>query len=252
MAEILVRRDGAVGLVVISNVPKHNALTPEMCLALGTALEELEADATVRVIAIVGDGERAFVSGADIGQFEKMKDQAAIEPPYMLPLRCEKPVIACVRGICMGGGLGLAAACDIRLCADDAIFRMPATRLGNAYTTSGIERIMSLIGPGNTADLFFSSRKFGADEALRMGLVQRVFPAAGFATEAAAYCASVAENAPLATAASKKGIRELLKEPAKRDLASVEAARKAAMSSADFLEGRAAFMEKRMPVFKGA
>ena len=130
MAEILVRRDGAVGLVVISNVPKHNALTPEMCLALGTALEELEADATVRVIAIVGDGERAFVSGADIGQFEKMKDQAAIEPPYMLPLRCEKPVIACVRGICMGGGLGLAAACDIRIGSDRASFGMPEVRVG--------------------------------------------------------------------------------------------------------------------------
>ena len=112
--------------------------------------------------------------------------------------------------------------------------------------------IMSLIGPGNTADLFYSARKFGADESLRMGLVQQVFPAAEFAAQAAAYCATVAENAPLAITAAKLGIRELLKEPGQRDLAPVEAARKAAMSSADFLEGRAAFMEKRTPVFKGA
>jgi enoyl-CoA hydratase/carnithine racemase len=259
MAELVTRREGAIGWIIFSNAAKLNAVTYEMWRAVPGVLAAFEHDEAVRVIVMTGDGGKAFISGADISQFEKARASEdaqgeynlAVETAYLAPARCAKPVIAKIRGICMGGGMGLAAACDLRFAADDAIFRMPAARLGLGYNFVGLKRFYDLMGAANTADVFFSARKFDAADALRMGFVNRVLPAAEFDREVAAYAALVAENAPLTIAAAKRTIAEILKDPQSRDLAGVRAVVAACFASEDYKEGRAAFMEKRNPLFKG-
>jgi len=259
MAEVITRREGAVATVVFSNPVRFNALTLDMWRAIPNVLAKLDEDHAVRVIVLTGEGDRAFVSGADISQFEQNRATAeaqelytkALEYAYLAPSRCSKPVIAKIRGICMGGGLGLAAGCDIRLCADDAVFRMPAARMGLAYGYVGMQRFMNLMGPANTADIFFSARKFDAREALRLGFVQQVWPSAGLDREVKAYCDVLADNAPLTLAAAKRAIVEAQKDADERNRTLVEAADQACYASDDFEEGRRAFMEKRPPRFQG-
>jgi len=259
VAEILTRRDGAIATLVISNPAKHNAVTPDMWRALDETLDNLERDSSVRVIVLTGDGDKAFVSGADIAQLRKSRDSTdAVDTrhaqslaPYMAPMKCTKPTVAKIRGICMGGGLGLAAACDIRFCSENAVFRMPAARLGIGYSHEGVARYVNLIGAANTLDIFLSARKFGAAEALRMGFVLRVLPAAELDREVQEYCAMIAENAPLSLLAVKRSVSETLNMTGERDIAAVQALIDSCMESGDYKEGRAAFMEKRKPVFKG-
>ena len=259
MAELIVRRAGGVGTVVFSNVAKHNAVTFEMWRAFPEVMGELGADPSIRVVVLQGDGERAFISGADISQFEQARASAeaqaaynhAVDEAYEAPVRCPKPVIAKIRGICMGGGLGLAAACDLRMCSDDAVFRMPAARLGLGYNFPGVRRFMNLIGGANTADIFYSARKFDAADALRMGFVSRVLPLADLDREVDAWTALVAENAPLTVAAVKRAIREAFKDPQERDAETMNRMIAACFASDDYREGRRAFMEKRTPDFKG-
>ncbi|MSQ73034.1 MAG: enoyl-CoA hydratase [Betaproteobacteria bacterium] len=257
MAQILTHLDGAVATVLISNPAKYNAMNPEMWDSMRAALDKFDRDPQVRVIILAGEGEKAFVSGADISRFgdggpsSGNEGDAETEMPYMAPMRCAKPVIAKIRGICMGGGLGLAAACDIRICADNAVFRMPAGRLGLGYAYDGINRYVDLIGPANTLDLFFSARKFDAAEALRMGFVMRVVPAAQLDAEVAEYCALVVDNAPLTLRAAKQAVATSLKSGDAAQKAILQAIIKQCAASADFREGKAAFKEKRKPVFKG-
>jgi enoyl-CoA hydratase len=259
MASVFARKDGAVATVVFSNPEKLNAATPEMWVQLADALKTLEADPAVRVMIVTGEGTKAFVSGGDIGSLtrkageerERDHDDHKGPPPFMSPIACSKPVVAKIRGFCMGGGLGLAAACDVRICSEDALFRMPAARLGVGYGYVGLLRMIGIIGAANAADIFLSARKFGAAEALRIGYVQRVVPNDQLDSVADEYCAMIAENAPLAMAAAKRAINEALKDPAERDLAAVQNLVAACWASEDFKEGRAAFMAKRTPRFTG-
>jgi enoyl-CoA hydratase/carnithine racemase len=259
MAELMIRREGAVGWIVFSNTARHNALTFDMWRALPPALAEFSADPQVRAVVLAGDGDKAFVSGADISQFEstrgtdegELEYKRAVEEAFLAPVQCAKPVIAKIRGICMGGGLGLAAACDIRMAADDAIFRMPAARLGIGYGFAGMQRFVQIIGPLWTSDIFFSARKFDAQDALRMGFLRSVFSVADLDREVGAYCATIAENAPLSLMAAKAAIREVLNEPNARDMHALEKLIDACAPSEDHREGRDAFMQKRTPNFQG-
>ena len=259
MAELITKRNGAVATVLFSNLPKMNAVTYDMWRAVPETFAALDADSAVRVIVVAGDGDKAFISGADVSQFEKLRGTAeaqaiynkAVEDGYLTPGRCSKPVVARIRGICMGGGLGFAASCDLRFCSEDAVFRMPAARLGLGYGTLGVRRFMSVLGATNTLDIFFSARKFGAAEALRMGFVSRVVPAGELEGTVHEYCATIAENAPLTVAAAKFTAQQWLKDPAERDLAAAQTMVDACFASADHKEGRAAFMEKRKPDFTG-
>lgn len=259
MPELIVRRDGPIGRVIISNPAKYNAMSTDMWAALPAALAQHDADPQVRLVMIEGDGDKAFVSGADISQFETertgegTKDRygESVEAAYIAPTRCSKPVIAKIRGICFGGGLGLAAACDLRFARDDSRFRMPAGRLGLGYNSIGVRRFLEVFGVQNTMDIFFSARIFGAEEAVRMGFVSRSAPAASFDEMVDEWCASVAENAPLTLRALKKTVNQLIRDPADRDMAAAEAAIQACFDSADYREGARAFMEKRKPEFRG-
>jgi enoyl-CoA hydratase/carnithine racemase len=259
VGDVLIRREGAVAKVVFSNPARFNALTLDMWRAVPEALAALDTDPAVRVIVLTGEGERAFVSGADISQFgdnratPEAQDEynRALDAAYLAPGRCTKPVIASIRGICMGGGLGLAAGCDVRICSDDAVFAMPAARMGLAYGYPGMRQFMRLIGAASTADIFFTARRFGGAEALRLGFVQKVVAAAALEEEVRAYCTIIAANAPLTLAAAKRTLIEAQKDPADRNLEAVHAADRACFASDDFEEGRKAFMEKRSPRFEG-
>jgi enoyl-CoA hydratase/carnithine racemase len=248
-----------VATVLFSNPAKMNAVSFDMWSAVPAALAALDADPAVRVVVIAGDGDKAFISGADISQFEKLRGTAgaqaeynkAVEKAYLAPINCSKPVIARIRGICIGGGLGFAAACDLRICSEDAVFRMPAARLGLGYSPTGVRRFMNVIGAANTSDIFFTARKFDAQEALRMGFVSRVVPAAQLEQAVAETCELIAENAPLTVAAAKFAVQQALKDPAERDMAKAVHMVETCFASADHKEGRKAFMEKRKPSFTG-
>lgn len=244
---------------MFSNVTRHNAMTYAMWHEFPERLHELDADGSIRVIVLTGDGEQAFVSGADISQFKQNREEEGMQQAYdralvtafRAPSRCEKPVLAKIRGFCMGGGLGIAAGCDLRFCSEDAVFRMPAARMGLGYAFTGMQRFVALIGPANAADIFFSARTFDAADALRMGFVQRVLPAENLDGAVADYCNVIASNAPLAVESAKRSIVEALHDESRRDMTAVQGLFEAAGESEDHEEASVAFMEKREPVFKG-
>ncbi|HTP63615.1 MAG TPA: enoyl-CoA hydratase [Burkholderiales bacterium] len=259
MAELKTRIDGAVATVLFSNLEKMNAMSYDMWQAVPKVFAELDANPAVRVIVCAGDGDKAFISGADISQFEKLRGTVeaqivynkAVEDAYVAPMNCTKPVIARIRGICIGGGLGFAAACDMRICSENAIFRMPAARLGLGYSPAGVRRFMNVLGAANTVDIFMSARKFDAKEALRMGFVSQVAKVEELDNTVANYCKLVGENAPLTVAAAKYAVQQWQKDEKDRDLARAMKMVEACFASEDHKEGRKAFMEKRTPEFKG-
>ncbi|MEI6300202.1 MAG: enoyl-CoA hydratase [Betaproteobacteria bacterium] len=259
MAELITKTENGVGWIIFSNLTKLNAVTYDMWVDLPVVLARYDADPAVRVVVITGDGEKAFIAGADISEFEKKRSDAdstavynrATEAAYLAPKACRKPVIAKIRGICVGGGLGLAAACDLRFASDDAVFRMPAARLGLGYGYAGFKLFVDIMGQSNTADIFYSARKFGAADALRMGLVSRAVPAADLDREVAEYCKMVVENAPLTVATAKFALAQTIEDPDKRDISAVGKNVAMCFASDDYKEGRVAFMQKRTPSFQG-
>ena len=259
MAELKTSIQGGVATVLFSNLPKMNAMSFDMWEAVPKVFAELDANPAVRLVVCAGDGDKAFISGADISQFEKLRGTVeaqivynkAVEDAYTAPMNTTKPVIARIKGICIGGGLGFAAACDLRICSEDSIFRMPAARLGLGYSPAGVRRFMNVLGAANTVDIFMSARKFDAKEALRMGFVSKVVPAADLVKETAAYTKMVAENAPLTVAAAKYAVQQWMKDEKDRDLAKAMKMVEACFASEDHKEWRKAFMEKRTPEFKG-
>lgn len=249
---------GHVGYVTFNNPAKFNAVNYDMWCALPVAMQAMADNPQVRLIVLQGAGDKAFVSGADISQFNAHRNgdasahyNEATQAGYASVLDCPKPTMAKIRGICMGGGLGLALNCDVRMAAADGKFRMPAGRLGLGYAFDGVKRFTEVLGVANTADLFFSARIFGAEEALRIGLLKQVIPIDEFDAVVNAYAKMVCENAPLTLAAAKRSLLELRINPNERDLAAVKTMVDACFTSEDYKEGRKAFAEKRTPEFQG-
>ncbi len=249
---------GHVGYVTFNNPVKFNAVNYDMWCALPVAMQAMTENPKVRLIVLQGAGDKAFVSGADISQFNAHRNgdasthyNEATQAGYASVLDCPKPTLAKIRGICMGGGLGLALNCDIRMAAADGKFRMPAGRLGLGYAFDGVKRFTEVIGVANTADLFFSARIFDAEEALRIGLLKQVIPVDEFDIVVNAYAQMVCENAPLTLAAAKRALLELRINPHERDLAAVKTMVDTCFTSEDYKEGRKAFAEKRSPEFHG-
>lgn len=259
MAELIVEKKGSVGYITFSNPTKMNAMTVQMWAGVPKAINAFDADPDVRVIVVAGDGEKAFISGADISQFNALRASQDAQEQYELavsgamnaPVNCSKPVIAKIRGFCFGGGLGMAAACDIRICTEDATFRMPAARLGLGYGHKGIKRFTDIIGLANATDIFVTARRFDASDALRMGFVSKVCSAGEFDATVELYAKMISENAPLTVAASKYNIRQVCAHPEDQDIPGAVAMVEKCFASEDFKEGRAAFLEKRQAQFKG-
>lgn len=257
MADVLLSFDGHVATVTLRNEGRYNAMSMAMWQQLGATLAELNANTDVRAVVLRGDGDKAFVSGADISEFgEKRNDPASVAAydtavataqAALANLRC--PVIAAISGICYGGGLGLVLACDLRYASATAKFRMPAARLGLGYAYGGIQRMAAVIGVARASELFFTAHVYTADDALRIGLVGAV-PDDVFAF-AAETAAGIASNAPLTIRAAKQAFNALLAGGQPDDVAAVDLAVKACFKSEDYAEGRAAFAEKRTPLFKG-
>ena len=258
-AKMLTRKEGRVGTMTFNNPAKHNAVSLEMWEASAKILNEFARDDEVRVVIVTGAGGKAFVSGADISKFEDERaTREAIERYNRIGqafhsslIGFPKPIIAQIQGYCIGGGLNLALGCDLRFCTAASRFALPAGRLGLGYGYAGLKRFVDTVGPANTKDIFFSARQFGAEEALAMGVVNRVLSETELAPFVQHYAQAIADNAPLTIAAIKQATIEALKPERERDLKLVSDMVARCFSSQDYIEGRKAFMEKRKPVFTG-
>jgi enoyl-CoA hydratase/carnithine racemase len=259
--KLLVEVSGEIALVTINNPRKRNALSHEIRGALPGVLAALDADPDVRVLVVTGAGDKAFASGADISEFAELRTTPAARAEYdrgqaalaTAWASLSKPVIAMIRGFCIGGGLLTALAADIRIAADGSQFGIPAARLGLGYGYSGVTTLLSLVTPAQAAEILFSARRFSAAEAVQMGLINRVVAPGDLREEVMSLAAGIAANAPLTVAAAKAAIRAAARppQPQPQDLARIEAMIEACFRSEDYQEGQRAFAEKRPPAFRG-
>lgn len=251
--------DAGIGWMIFNNPERRNALSLEMWEGMAEILRGFEEDDAVRVVVMRGAGEKAFVSGADISQFAKNRSNAAQAAEYTriseeakrVMAGMQKPLIAMIRGYCLGGGLGVALQADIRLASDDAQFGIPAGRLGIAYGFDSLKQLVDLVGPAKAKEILFTARRIPAANALDIGLVNGVWPADALEGATVDMAAAIANNAPLSVKASKLTIGEVVKDGAERDFAMIARLSQECFDSADYREGRTAFMEKRKPVFTG-
>ena len=250
---------GPIGWITFNNPARRNAISIDMWEAMPKVLDRFEADPQIRVIVLSGAGDKAFVSGADISQFENQRSSAQgvqryeeiSEGAQLRFQQSDKPVIAMIRGYCLGGGINIALTSDLRLAADDARFGVPAAKVGLGYRVSSTKNLVDTVGAANAREILLTGRQFDAAEALAMGLVHLVVPAADLEALVMDTCATLAANAPLTLRTAKRIIRELLKSPAEFDAAGCTALVKQCFESQDYIEGRRAFMEKRKPTFTG-
>jgi enoyl-CoA hydratase/carnithine racemase len=247
--------EAGVGWIVFDHPERHNALTPEMLEALPELARAMDAEPSVRVVVLRGAGERAFVSGGDIRQLDALdavpqRAQAAPRATGSLPL--QKPLIAMIHGWCLGGGLLYALAADLRIAADDAVFGIPVARLGVGYPYESVRALVSAVGAGAAAEVLFTGGRFGAADALRMGLVQRVVPKADLEPHVRALAAQIAAGAPLTLRAARAAIRRIAGDPGAPDEPTCRRWIAECWSSGDRAEGQRAFLEKREPVFRGS
>ena len=257
--KMLSRKAGAVGHLIFNNPEKHNAVSLEMWDAADRILDDFAADGGVRVVVLSGAGGKSFVSGADISKFEKERGSEEAVHHYNDRIKgvyervefFAKPTIAMINGYCLGGGLNLAAACDLRFCSTKAKFGMPAARLALGYPYPAIRRLINAVGPSAAKYLMFSAERIDAEEAFRIGLVQRVLPEEELESFVTGFADRIAGNAPLTVKAMKLISSEVLKDPEETDLALCDRLVADCFASEDYKEGRRAFMEKRDPAFKG-
>jgi len=257
--KLLSARADGVGVITFNQPEKHNAMSVEMWLGMAEALESFRADDSVRTVVLTGAGMRAFVSGADISQFEQQRSNADAQRLYdeqtSIGRRAlatfPKPTIASIRGYCLGGGLALAMQADLRIADATSQFGIPAARLGIAYTFDGLRNLVTLVGPAHARMIMYTARRIDAAEAHRIGLINQFVPVDDLRSTVFDLARQIAENAPLSIAASKIGIEQVIRDPADRDMNALAAAAATCFDSADYREGRAAFREKRQPQFTG-
>ena len=258
--KMLARKEGGVGILTFNNPERHNAVSLEMWEATKRMLDGFAADDDIRVVVLTGAGGKAFVSGADISKFAS--ERATLEASRAYNVKSDaaytsvadfsKPTIAMIEGYCIGGGVGLAVCCDLRICSDNSRFAVPAAKLGLGYGYSGLKRLVDIVGASFAKEIFYTARQFDAQEASAMGLVNRVVPAGELEAYVKSITDMISANAPLTIKAVKFTVGEMLKDESKRNLArSVELVEQC-FASRDYTEGRTAFMEKRKPVFTGS
>ncbi len=257
--KLLSRKEGGVGVVIFNNPERHNAVSLDMWDATKRVLDEFAADDAVRVVVLTGAGGKAFVSGADISKFasERASPEAArlynarTEAVFSAVYEFPKPTIAMIRGYCLGGGVGIATSCDLRVCSAESRFAVPAAKLGLGYGYAGLKRLVDLVGPASAKEMLYTAHQFDAQEAYAMGLVNRVVPAAELESAVKGVTDMICVNAPLTIKAVKFTIGEVSKDESWRNRARVDELVEQCFASRDYAEGRTAFMEKRKPVFTG-
>ena len=255
---MLAEVDGPIGWMTFNKPERRNAVSLDMWEEMPEILHRFESDPAVRVIVLKGAGDKAFVSGADISQFEKARSSEESNAHYdhiselasKALAECGKPTIAMIRGFCIGGGLAIAIGCDIRIATTDSKFGIPAARLGLGYGAPGVKKLVGLVGPAFTKEIFFTARHFTAAEAQTMGLVNRVVQSEELEGYTRNYCATIADNAPRTMNTLKRTVAEVMRGH-EADWELCNSLVRDCFASQDYVEGRQAFMEKRRPVFRG-
>lgn len=251
--------EGSLGWLRIDNPARLNAMSLSMWSDLTEGVETLAADPAIRVIIVAGVGGKAFCAGGDISEFGELRASADAMSSYdmagktaLSALRVVmKPTIAMIEGYCMGGGLGLALQCDLRIAAENARLGIPAAKRGLSYDYHGIKQLVDLVGPSHAKDILYTARQFSAAEVQAMGLVNATEPQDGLERHVRGLAASMADNAPLSIRASKLIVDTVLADPDQRDLAACASAEATCLDSEDYAEATRAFIEKRPAVFRG-
>jgi len=256
---MIAEKEGAIGWITFNNPARHNAVSMVMWEALYDIVSDYAHDDAIRVIVVKGAGDKAFVSGADISEFEEKRSSPETTRIYNETAQraskalkdVNKPTIAMIRGYCVGGGVSTAMSCDLRIAAEGSTFAVPAAKLGLGYEYEGVRKLMDVVGPSFAKEIFFTARQFTAAEALTMGLINRMLPVDQLEPYVRDYANAIAANAPLTVASIKTIVAEALKDESVRDKRLCQEVVDRCFNSADYAEGRQAFMEKRKPQFRG-
>lgn len=257
--KVLARIEDRIAWITLNNPERRNAVSIEMWLDIGEAFKAFEQNDDVRVVVFHGAGGKSFMAGADISEFAAQRNDADAAAVYD-KVRAEarghmiafsKPVIAMIQGFCIGGGMAVALHADIRVASEDSQFGIPAARLGLAYDIDSLLQLVAVVGLPFAKEIMLTARKFSAEEAARIGLVNRLVPADQLEPTVRAIAAEIAANAPLTVRTSKFTLDQIAARPSHLDVERIEALRRACFDSQDYAEGRTAFMEKRIPQFRG-
>ena len=248
-----------VAWLTLDNPSKLNAISLPMWLTLSEALTRFERDPLVRCVVLTAKGDKAFCVGADISQFEQVRSGPESSAEYDRVTRgtlgqlqaFPKPTIAMISGFCLGAGVALALACDLRIAATGSRFGVPAAKLGIGYFYGGVKRLTDLIGPAQAKRLLYTADRYPAEEMLRIGFVEELAGPDELTARVQALASVIAGNAPLTIAAAKYAVETVCSDAPQRDVAGCAAMVQTCIDSEDHAEGRRAFMEKRAPVFRG-
>lgn len=253
---LIAAQDGPIGWITFNQPERLNAVRRDMWDDLPAAVASLTSNPQTRLLVVKGAGDKAFISGADIAEFDVQRHDAASNKPFTAAVTAatasladaKVPVIAMINGFCIGGGMVIASACDIRICSEGSRFGVPAGKLGLGYELDNFARLQSIVGRGLAMEMLATARHFSAHEALHAGFVNRIVPGAGLEDAIREMASQIAVTAPLSIAAAKLASRAAL-NPGLRDEA--QRAIDTCFNSEDFKEGRAAFRERRVPTFLG-
>ena len=248
-----------IGWMIFNNPARHNALSLEMWQGIADIMEAYAADDQVRVVIMRGAGGKAFVSGADISEFDSNRASAAQQESYdQVAGRAghrlatfEKPIIGLIEGYCIGGGLATALSADIRFATPDSKFGIPAARLGLGYGYDGLAKLARVVGPSRARDILFSARFMDAEEAKEIGLINFIAEREDIEAATVAYAKTIAGNAPLTVKAAKAALNAWERGGRDKELEQIREFVKDCFDSDDYKEGRRAFKEKRTPDFLG-